>query len=453
MYYVWGGPTLPAKTAGTLFHTNSIMYLVPIVFLILVLAVVVIMLILTQCEFNHITPRILSPIQEKIYPANPPKSGPRNRHSSLGTNKSVNNQKPTGSFNPLRDFHYKIDEHNEDDRSVLVVPRRAYYDQRTVEGAPRNILVILTEVEESLVKSILACEINGHHSVTIATIKESTTWLRAHRPGHTHCLVTVQCMGLPKDIITNGSITKIIYKRTGDTFYSRVQTEKPLFITTPPAKKGSVFTCTTLFGHPDRFEPWLKYQKAIGVDMVRLNVHSSFSENATVLYPYLKEAIDSGFVEMETWIDITGNRFYYHSKIVKYQDCLYRYMDTFEYAMYFDHDDFLNPVIPKQKDVHFYFDHLFAKEKMGTAFFRWRQMECAPIQKAMGNLPDGNLTSILSGNKTRWRNEKKCAHRLSALQYVSIHSGHKLLPGYTRSTVMKTMVYVAHVRHTMKPCS
>ena len=166
----------------------------------------------------------------------------------------------------------------------------------------------------------------------------------------------------------------------------------------------------------------------------------------------MKEAIDSGFVQMETWIDITGNRFYYHSKIVKYQDCLYRYMDTFEYGMYFDHDDFLNPVIPKHKDVHFYFDHLFAKDTVGSVIFLWRATHCAPILGAMKNLPDGNLTNILSGNGMHWRKEKKCAHRLSAIQYVAIHSGMKLLPGYTVSSVEETMVYVAHVRDTTGLC-
>ena len=234
------------------------------------LAVVVVILslcILTwhnDIRFNKVCAvLVVLPIQENI--------------SSTGNLSSLGNR----SFSPLRDFYYNLNEQNEDNRSVLVVPRRAYYNNRTVEGVPRNVLVILTEVEDSLVNGIIACEINGFHSVTIKTMKEQTDWVRNHRPGHTHCLVTVQCMGLLKEAIINGSITKIVYKKRGDAFYSRVQTEKPLFITTPHLKKGPVFTCTTLFGHPIRFEPWLRYQKTIGVDMVRLNVHASFSENAT----------------------------------------------------------------------------------------------------------------------------------------------------------------------------
>ena len=32
--------------------------------------------------------------------------------------------------------------------------------------------------------------------------------------------------------------------------------------------KGSVVVCSTMFDHPPKFNEWLKYQKAIGADMV-----------------------------------------------------------------------------------------------------------------------------------------------------------------------------------------
>ena len=249
---------------------------------------------------------------------------------------------------------YNVQGENRDNRQVLVVPRRAYYDNRIVKGKPRTIVVILSEVEDNTVKDIVACEINGYYSKSVNIIKDDVSWVRWHKKGYTHCSVTVQCLGLPEAAILNGSTTHVIYKKKAESFYSRVETEKPLLITSPAVRSGSVLMCATLFGHPRNLDAWLKYQKTIGVDLVRLNVHPSFSQNATHITPYLKEAIDSGFVLMETWNDIVGERFYYYGQQVKNQDCVYRYMNTYEYALFLDHDDFFNPLIPHHKGVHYY---------------------------------------------------------------------------------------------------
>ena len=353
------------------------------------------------------------------------------------------------------DFSYNTSSPNPDDRYVLVVPRRAYYDNRTVRGEPRNMLVILTEVEDSMVNSIVACEINGNLTKKIRTMKEDTGWVRKNKPGYTHCMVIVQCMGLPFQSILNGSNTSIIYRKQSDPFYSRVWTEKPLYISAPLAvKRGSVMTCSTLFGHPEKFEPWLKYQKTIGVDFVKLNVHPSFSQKATSLYPYLKEAIETGFVEMETWQDITDDRFYYHAQLVKYNDCLYRYKDEYEYAFFLDYDDFFNPVTPTHKDAIYHLEKFFANKQTGAVYFGWLQMECTPVEKKMKDLADGNLTAILSGYKVRWRSETKMAARLYAVEQVAIHLVKSFLPGYRAKRLRAgDSAYIAHVRKTKRVCS
>lgn len=350
------------------------------------------------------------------------------------------------------EFSYNVNTQNRNNHSLLVVPRRAYYDNRIVNGKPRNILVILAEVEDATVKDIVACEINGYYSKKIHKIQEYLDWVRVHRPGYTHSHVTIQCFGLPHEAIINGSDTGVIYKKKEDDFYSRVQTEKSLLITRSAVKNGSVLMCTTLFGHPQKFDEWLRYQRTISVDLVKLNVHSSFSQNATEIYPYLKEALDSGIVEMETWNDITGNKYYYHGQIMKYQDCVYRYMNTFEYTLFFDYDDFLNPVIPGQSDVHYYFSKIFADDKTGSVYFPWKQMQCAPEPEALNSLSDGNLTSILSGNTSYWRTQSKCAHRLRAIDSVNIHNVQVLLPEYTIKKIKSTVIYVAHHRKTTKLC-
>ena len=362
----------------------------------------------------------------------------------------------TTKYSKIVDFSYDVNGQNKDNRSVLVVPRRAYYDNRiSLNRNPRSILVILTEVEDATVNDIVACQINGFYSQSVNLIQEDLSWIRIHRQGHTHCLVTVQCLGLPVEAIVQGSNTSIIYKKSEDSFHSRVQTEKPLLITMPSLKSGSVVVCCTLFGHPKRFDEWLMYQKTIGVDLVKLNVHSSFSQRATQIYPYLNEALRNGFVQMETWKDIIGNRFYYYSKIVKYQDCVYSFMNTFEYALFFDHDEFLNPLIPGATDVHYYLDRLFRKKWIGSVYLPWKQMQCAPEPEALSSLSDGNLTSILSGNASYWRTQRKCAHRLRAVDSVNIHNVRLLLPGYRINYLEKEehIVYVAHNRKNAKPCN
>ena len=44
---------------------------------------------------------------------------------------------------------------------------------------------------------------------------------------------------------------------------------------------------------------------------MHLNVDESFSNNATIIYPFLAEGLKSGFVVMEVWNKYTDNAFYY----------------------------------------------------------------------------------------------------------------------------------------------
>ena len=86
--------------------------------------------------------------------------------------------------------------------------------------------------------------------------------------------------GIPENSFINGTFSNLIYKKYKETFYSVVRSEKPLIldsIETDTAKiKGTVVVCTTMYGHPAKFNHWLTYQKTIGVDKVHLSVeHTS----------------------------------------------------------------------------------------------------------------------------------------------------------------------------------
>ena len=345
-----------------------------------------------------------------------------------------------------------------DERDFNVVPRRAYYDNRIVSGKSRNIVIVLAEVLDASVDTITACELDGYYSKSIRILKENTLWVRQVHPGHTHCVVIVLCQGLPQHSIRYHSIVKLIYKNKNDTCYSRVRTEQPMIMMNPKGTSqfirgnGSVVVCSTMFGHPPRFNEWLKYQKAIGADMVHLNVHPSFFENATVIYPYIEEATNSGFLVMEEWKDIIGNRMYRKGQFLKYQDCAFRYVGVFEYGVFCDYDDFFTPLIPEHKDIHYYATKFFANSSLGTVRVPWQHYYCKPIEEIYKKLPDGNLTKSLSGYNSYQRGEYKCIHRLSALVFVNIHNANELLPGFKIIHSDRKFANFAHIRIDTREC-
>ena len=364
-------------------------------------------------------------------------------------------------YHPLRDIFYNSNKSN-GNRAVFVVPRRAYYDNRLESGKPRDVVVVLAEVHDNAVATILACELDGKLSREISVLKENSAWIRRNYPKHTHCLVAIQCLGLPQDVVFNGSIARVIYKRKGESFYSRVVSEKPLFLhegshnpSTLTKGRGSIVVCTTTFGHPDRFDQWLMYQKHLGVEQVHIQAHASFADRAHE-YPFLKSSLKNGFARMEVWNDIIlSNRTFYLSQKLKYQDCQSRYIGVFEFGLFCDYDDFFNPVIPKQKNIHYYLAKFFSAKDVGSFCLLWTQMTCAPIKRMVAHVPHGNLTSILSGYQSIPRKAHKCIHRMNAPLMVSVHTVVRLLGNYRKVTLTrkkKGIAYVAHVRISAKQC-
>ena len=360
-------------------------------------------------------------------------------------------------FAPLRDVLYETSGDNSN-RAVFVIPRRAYFDDRIVDGEPRNIVVILAEVHDEafFMKSICACEVNGKRSKKVRVIHEGsfTGWVRANH-GRTHRLLMVECLGFDLPSITNGSTTRLIYLKDGEKNYSRVETEKPLVLRDKGVfKNNSVFVCATLYDHPGRLHDWLRYQKTLGVDLVHLNVDISFSENAAKIYPFLNESLHNGFVKMEVWRDIVGKGMFYKGQITKYMDCLYRYIGIFEYGLFYDVDDFFNPVLEDHWDLKYYTSRLFANPKIGSVCFAWHQMQCAPDESLHNTLRDGNLTSVLSGYKLKpqLRNVRKCAHRLDAIVYVLIHGAERRFSGYGYRIANESLAYVAHNHIGLQQC-
>ena len=365
------------------------------------------------------------------------------------------NKRENLKYWPIQDIFYNVSGSNTD-KAVFVVPRRVYYDTR-----PRqNNVVILAEVHDEAVHTIVACELNGKFSKSISKLKESTQWVRHHYPQCTHLALLIQCKGIPQDAIFNGSVASLIYRRKDEDFYYRVESENPLFLqnlgrdsSTPIKGNGSVVVCTTMFDHPKYFDQWLMYQRHLGVEGVHINAHASFSDNASYVYPYYKKSLSNGFAWTETWNDVFGFRSFYYGQKLKYLDCLYRHIGVFEYGLFYDYDDFFNPVIPHKNDIHYYLSMLFSNNAICSICFSWRQMKCRPIEEKVKDLPHGNITDILSGYESKRRTEQKCAHRLNKVLFIEqhqstislSHTANKFLTG-------SSPAYVAHNRRTAEMC-
>ena len=370
---------------------------------------------------------------------------------------------------PIKDVYYKFSGNNSD-RSVFLVPRTAYFDRRLVDGKSRNRILVISEVHDLALYAISACELNGRHiSNSIHLIYETsfTKWVRRTfrkmSSYYSHRIAVIECEYLP-ELITNGSIVKILYKKSSNhMFYNRVETEMPLLVTNlgvnpsrPTQGLGSVVACSTVYGHPEAegLDNWLRYQRTLGVDLVHLDVDVTFYEgvNLSKVYPFLGESMRKGFVQIDYWNNVVGTRMYNRGQMLKYQNCIYRYMGMFDFGMFSDIDDFFNPMIPQHRHIHYYLNDAFSNKTVGTACLNWKTFPCQYRSKEHLEIPGGNVTAVISTEGSYWRTEPKCAHRLNATLLVYVHSVHTSLPGYSHSYINQSFAYVAHNRFSGKAC-
>ena len=189
-----------------------------------------------------------------------------------------------------------------------VIPRKVYYDNRTVAGKSRDVVSILADISNYCFgKGIVThCDLNGHKSKRVSIYKDpGIKWVNRVHPEIKRFFAIVECYGLPHSAIFNGSIAYVVYKEQKTKALVRVQVEHPLVFNnmdnnpTPLRGNNSIVQCTCMFDHPPRFNEWLIYQKTLGFDRVHLNVDKSFADNATIIYPFLAEGLKSGFVVMK----------------------------------------------------------------------------------------------------------------------------------------------------------
>jgi len=363
-----------------------------------------------------------------------------------------NSSNSSSVYHPICD---KFFEDANGDSDLLVVPRRAYYDNRNAWKPNKgNVVVVLTEMSDEAHGSTAACEVNGYYTEAVDDLREDTHWVRSRHKGHTHSLVFVFCLFVPQEAIVNGASVKLLHKGKGDSCFSRVETEFPLvvrpdFYAQKNFEKGpnSVVVCISLFDRPPYFNEWLRYQKNLGPDLVHINTDLSFSINATQDYPFLKEALDSGFAKMEVWRNPLGKKVFWHNEILKYQDCMLKYLGVYQYAFMLDFDDFFNPVLPGHKDMKYYVKSFFdSKSKQATGYVKWLAYCNYPDLSRVP--PNGNLTATITDyTKTHKQSSGyKALHRIDGVLYVGIHNSFTRVQGYYSANTDSKLAYVAHIR-------
>ena len=243
----------------------------------------------------------------------------------------------------------------------------------------------------------------------------------------------------------NGSRAYIYYK-TNATDLVSVESERPLFIPAPHVppsvgKTNTVMACAVVYDTPPLLEHWLRYQRTIGIDHIYLIAEDSFRDAGNLEKSPLKEMMRSGYLSIEFWTPhLTSQQIFYHSQMLGYEDCIYRYQGTYDYVMATDVDIFYVLLLPGEPFIQYYAEKWCS---VGSCKFDLIQYfrDCG-IDKVG---PDGNVTAHLLYNKSFKRREGKSGHNLLAVVDIGIHHSFVLLPGYDRGVVPREAAYWAHV--------
>ena len=199
--------------------------------------------------------------------------------------------------------------------------------------------------------------------------------------------------------------------------------------------------CTIVYGTPPLMDHWLRYQRTIGVDYVYVIADESFRDAGNLEKSPLKEMVESGYLLLEIWIPyLTSMEVFYHSQMLGYEDCIYRFQGTYDYVLATDPDIFPVHLVPGQPYIHYYAERFCSK---GSCRFKLHQYFAQCGIDDVG--ADGNVTAHVQSKKYFLRVEGKSGHKLSAVLDIGIHMGFTLINGYHLVDVPASESYWAHV--------
>ena len=342
-----------------------------------------------------------------------------------------------------------------------VTVRSVYFDRRQRYGH-QNTYVFLIEVRKHyLYKSaglILGCEVGDQisHDIKIHPIyiNGKTGKLIDERPSLTHAMAMVDCFNIPAQ---NTSKAALLYRTSSNGFILPAVSERPLFVSRHDNQQGDhtprIAACmAVVYGSPTYLEDWLQYQKEIGISHVHIIAEDSFEKNGGLKLPYMKNALSSGFLSVDVWkVWLKTNReIHYHSQMLAYHDCIYRFQNTYDYVMMADHDDFFVPLHPNRTTLHWYIENWCPK---GACVFDWLEYypDCGLSKEK--SVPPGNLTSRLVSDAVKVLSFKKSLYRVLDTVEVGVHDPREMMPLTGGVAVPSSEAYVAHLRTNRRPPS
>ena len=333
-------------------------------------------------------------------------------------------------------------------RSVYHDPRRRY----NYNGA----YVLMIEVAKPLLNRhlIVGCGVGGYNSSTFKVHPLNINgWVGKYldeRPALTHTMATVDCFNLPPNI-ANGSKATISYRTIHGGEVLGVVSERPLVLSeTTASRPCKIAACLAVaYGRPPFLDNWLRYQKSIGVTHVHVIAEPSFVSEGSLSEAFVADSVRNGFVSVDVWEPhlASGVHIHYHSQLLAYHDCIYRFAPLCEYMSFADQDDFFVPLAPNAVSLVYYVDRLCHR---GSCAFDWVEMypECGMSSRERS---DGNLTALLLSPRQKTMPFKKCIHRLRAVVEVGIHDARELVSGFETVEVPTWEGYVAHLRKHRLP--
>ena len=334
--------------------------------------------------------------------------------------------------------------------SKELVIRRVYFDPRKRDGHSNAAVFLFEASRRSNSASFTGCRVGHYTSRKFRFRVPGNYWYVHEHRGATEQLAMLDCYDIPQP--RSGDSASLFYTSSTSGLEVEVLSLKPLVV--PEGRKHSTATVVVCLAnvHMGQRSPaeygmiyhWLRYQKTIGVDHVHMIVEDNFVRAGGFHEAYSQQALKEGFLSIDFWPHWLNKTEIYRSQMLAYEDCLYRFQGVYEYIVYSDIDDFFVPLRSDKSIMHYL--QTWCAGHTGTCRFAWYQFypSCGWDPASVGG--DGNVTAIVSYDRTKARNETKSGHQLKALVDAGVHSAMELLPGYVKNYVPSSEAYYAHLR-------
>ena len=78
---------------------------------------------------------------------------------------------------------------------------------------------------------------------------------------------------------------------------------------------------------------------------VHVIAETSFVLEGGLREAFFADSVRNGFISVDVWqpLLVSGVQIHYHSQLLAYHDCIYRFASQYEYMLFADQDDFFYP--------------------------------------------------------------------------------------------------------------